>query len=148
MIKRILVPTDFSPCSRQGLHYAVSLADKFQADITLLHVLDQRLIDQSCHFGLDEEGKIKEIIWKKTKQEFEEFLRDEKFGNIQVQKKIVPGIPFQEIVKNAQQIRTDLIVLGGCGGTGDLDRLFFGSTAEKVVRMLPCPVLIVPPKEL
>jgi nucleotide-binding universal stress UspA family protein len=148
MIKSILVPTDFSPCSRQGLHYAVSLADKFQADITILHVLDQKLIDQSCHFGLDQEGKIKEILWKKTKQEFEEFLRDENLGNIQVQKKIVSGIPFHEIVKNAQQIKTDLIVLGGCGGTVDLDRLFFGSTAEKVVRMLPCPVLIVPPEEL
>lgn len=148
MIQRILVPTHFSSCSRQGLHYAVSLADKFQAAITILHVLDQKLIDQSCHFGLDEEGKIKEIIWKKTKQEFEEFLRDENFGNIQVQKMIVPGIPFQEIVRKAQQIKADLIVIGGCGGTVDLDRLFFGSTAEKVVRMLPCPVLIVPPEEL
>ncbi len=148
MIKRILVPTDFSPCSRQGLHYAVSLAEKFQAEITLLHVLDQKLIDQSCHFGLDQEGKIKEILWKKTKQNMEEFLRGENFGNIQVLKKIVSGIPFHEIVKNAQQIMTDLIVIGGCGGTVDLDRLFFGSTAEKVVRLLPCPVLIVPPEEL
>jgi len=148
MIIRILVATDFSPCSRQGLRYAVSLAGKFQADITLLHVLDQKLMDQSCHFGLDKEGKIKEIIWKKTKENMEEFLKNEKFGQIQVQKRIVPGIPFQEIVKNAQQTRADLIVLGGCGGTVDLDRLFFGSTAEKVVRMLPCPVLIVPPEEL
>ncbi len=148
MIKRILVPTDFSPCSKQGLNYALSLAGKFQADVTLLHVLDQKLIDQSCHFGLEEEGKIKEIIWKKTKQNLEEFLKNEKFGDTQVQKIIVPGIPFQEIVKKAQEIRADLIVLGGCGGTVDLDRLFFGSTAEKVVRLLPCPVLIVPPKEL
>ena len=148
MIKRILVPTDFSPCSRQGLRYAVSLADKFQADITLLHVLDQKLIDQSCHLGLDEEGKIKQILWMKTKQTLEEFLTEEKCGDIQVQKTIVAGVPFQEIVRKAQQIRADLIVLGGCGGTVDLDRLFFGSTAEKIVRLLPCPVLIVPPEEL
>lgn len=148
MIQRILVPTDFSSCSRQGLRYAISLAEKFQSHITILHVLDKELIEQSCHFGLDEEGKIKEIIWKKTKQSFEEFLRDENFGNIQVQKMIVPGIRFQEIVKKAQEIKADLIVLGSCGGTVDLDRLFFGSTAEKVVRMLPCPVLCVPPREL
>ncbi len=148
MIKNILVPTDFSSCSRQGLRYAVSLAGKFQADVTILHVLDQKLIDQSCHFGLDEEGKIKEIIWKKTKKNMEEFLKDEKFEDIRVQKMIVPGIPFQEIVRKAQEMRADLIVLGGCGRTVDLDRLFFGSTAEKVVRMLPCPVLIVPPEEL
>jgi len=148
MIKRILVATDFSPCSRQGLRYAVSLAEKFHADITLLHVLDQKLIDQSCHLGLGEEGRIKEIIWKKTKQILEEFLKDEKFGDIPVQKMITPGIPFQEIAKKAQQLRADLIVLGGCGGAVDLDRLFFGSTAEKIVRLLPCPVLIVPTEEL
>jgi nucleotide-binding universal stress UspA family protein len=148
MIKNILVPTDFSFCSKQGLRYAVSLAGKFQATITVLHVLDQKLIDQSCHFGLGEEGKVKEIIWKRTKQNLEEFLKDEKFGGIQVQETIVSGVPFQEIVKKAQQIKADLIILGGCGGTVDLDRLFFGSTAEKVVRLLPCPVLCVPPKEL
>lgn len=148
MIKRILAPTDFSPCSRQGLRYALSLAGKFQADISLLHVLDQRLIEQNCHFGLDEEGKIKEIMWKKTKQNMEEFIKDEKFGDTRVQKMIVPGVPFQEIVRKTQEIRADLIVLGGRGGTVDLDRLFFGSTAEKVVRLLPCPVLIIPPEEL
>jgi nucleotide-binding universal stress UspA family protein len=148
MIKNILVPTDFSPCSRQGLHYAVSLADKFQAAITVLHVLDKRLIEKSCHFGLGEEGKIKEIIWKKTKQEFEEFLEEENFGDIQVQKMIVCGAPFHEIVKKAKEVKADIIVIGSCGGTEDLDRLFFGSTAEKVVRMLPCPVLCVPPREL
>ena len=146
--KKILVPTDFSICSKQGLRFAISLAEKFSSEIFILHVLDKKLIEQSCYFGLDEEGKIKEIIWKKTKQNLEEFLKDENFGNIQVQKMIVPGVPFQEIVRKAQQIKADLIVIGGCGGTVDLDRLFFGSTAEKVVRMLPCPVLCVPPKEL
>ncbi len=49
--------------------------------------------------------------------------------------------------KKAKEINADLIVLGTCGMEVDLNRLFFGSTAEKVVRMLPCPVLCVPPPE-
>ena len=146
--KKILVPTDFSICSKQGLLFALSLAEKFSSEIFILHVLDKKLIEQSCHFGLNEEAKIKEKIWTKTKQNLEEFLRDLGFRDIQVHKMVVQGAPFQEIVKRAQEIRADLIILGSCGGTVDLDRLFFGSTAEKGVRLLPCPVLCVPPKEL
>ncbi len=148
MIKQILVPTDFSSCSRQGLRYAISLAERFQSHITILHVLDKKLIEQSCRFGLDEEGEIKRKIWIKTKENLEEFLKNENWKDVQIQKEIVCGTPFQEIVKKAQEIKADLIVLGGCGGTVELDRLFFGSTAEKVVRLLPCPVLCVPPAEL
>lgn len=146
--KNILVPTDFSVCSKQGLRFAISLAEKFSSEIFVLHVLDKKLIEQCCHFGLNEEAKIKEKIWTKTKQNFEEFLRDLDFRDIQVQKMVVPGAPFQEIVKKAQEIKADLIILGSCGGAVDLDRLFFGSTAEKVIRLLPCPVLCLPPKEL
>ncbi len=148
MIRKILVPTDFSPCSREGLRYSISLAERFQSDITILHVLDKKLIEESCRFGLDEEGEIKRKIWIKTKENLEEFLKNENWKGIQIQKEIVCGTPFQEIVKKAKEIKADLIVLGGCGGTAELDRLFFGSTAEKVVRLLPCAVLCVPPAEL
>ena len=148
MIKRILVPTDFSPCSGQGLRYAISLAEKFLSEITVLHVLEKKMIENSCRFGLDEEKKIKEKIWRKSKEDFEEFLKGVEFGKVFFQKVIVCGTPFQEIVRKAQEIKANLIVLGSCGGTVELDRLFFGSTAEKVVRVLPCPVLCVPPGEL
>ena len=54
--------------------------------------------------------------------------------------------PSQEIVKKAKELAVDLIVMGGYGRLGqrDLERIFFGSTAAKVVRLLPCPVLCVP----
>ncbi len=148
MIRKILVPTDFSLPTHHGLRHALVLAEKFPAEIIILHVVEKRMIEDSCHFELDEEKKIKEKIWKKSREDLDEFLKTVEFGEVPFQKAIVFGIPFQEIIKKAKEINADLIVLGTCGMAVDLNRLFFGSTAEKVVRMLPCPVLCVPPPEL
>ncbi len=148
MIGKILVPTDFSPPTRHGLLHAVVLAEKFPAEIVILHVIEQRMIEESCHFGLDEEKKIKEKIWKKSREALDVFLSGVEFRQVPFQKVIVHGTPFQEIIKKAKEIKANLIVLGTFGMAVDLNRLFFGSTAEKVVRMLPCPVLCVPPPEL
>jgi len=56
------------------------------------------------------------------------------------------GAPFQEIAVKARDLVVDLVTLGGYGraGRGPIEEVFFGSTAEKVVRLLPCPVLCVP----
>jgi nucleotide-binding universal stress UspA family protein len=56
------------------------------------------------------------------------------------------GVPFQEIAVVARDLWVDLVVMGGYGrgGRGSIEEVFFGSTAEKVVRLLPCPVLCVP----
>ena len=59
---------------------------------------------------------------------------------------VAVGIPFQEISVIARELAVDLVVMGGYGrrGRGPIDEVFFGSTAEKVVRLLPCPVMCVP----
>jgi hypothetical protein len=56
------------------------------------------------------------------------------------------GSPFQEIAIKARELQTDLILMGGYGsrGKGQIDEIFFGGTVDKVVRLLPCPVLCVP----
>ena len=56
------------------------------------------------------------------------------------------GSPFQEIAMKARELDCDLILMGGYGsrGKGAIDEIFFGSTVEKVVRLLPCPILCVP----
>jgi nucleotide-binding universal stress UspA family protein len=59
-----------------------------------------------------------------------------------VEKIIVRGVPFVEIIKTAKDRNVDLIVIGTHGRTG-IDHMLFGSTAEKVVRKAPCPVLTV-----
>ena len=54
------------------------------------------------------------------------------------------GVPFQEIIKIAHREQASLIVMGRYEGTGEMEKIFFGGTAEKVVRIAPCAVLSIP----
>lgn len=65
-------------------------------------------------------------------------------SNVKLRWIIMAGVPFHEIVKLARLEQVDLIVMGRYRGTGELEKIFFGSTAEKVVRVAPCAVLSIP----
>jgi nucleotide-binding universal stress UspA family protein len=67
--------------------------------------------------------------------------------DVKMHRIVVQGSPFSEIVKISRKEKVDLIVMGRYGGTGELEKIFFGSTAEKVVRMAPCAVLSIPMTE-
>jgi nucleotide-binding universal stress UspA family protein len=76
----------------------------------------------------------------------DEVLKECYCDGLEVTSMVTVGIPFQEIAVVARDLAVDLIVMGGYGrsGRGPIEEVFFGSTAEKVVRLLPCPVLCVP----
>ena len=58
---------------------------------------------------------------------------------------VLEGAPFVEIAKTARVEKVDLVIMGSYGGrSGSVEKIFFGSTAEKVVRTAGCPVLTVP----
>ena len=81
-----------------------------------------------------------------AQQHLDKFLGECCRDGLEVTSMVTVGIPFQEIAVVARDLAADLIVMGGYGrsGRGPIDKVFFGSTAEKVVRLLPCPVLCVP----
>ncbi|MDY6954764.1 MAG: universal stress protein, partial [Thermodesulfobacteriota bacterium] len=76
------------------------------------------------------------------------FLSENNQDGTVVEQEVAVGIPFQTIALKAQERAVDMIVMGGHGkmGSGQIDKIFFGSRAERVVRILPCPVLCVPPE--
>ena len=134
-LKRILVPVDFSDCSKKALQYAIPLARQFNAELMLLHVVEPYrafcpeipLCDvptaEAARRALD--GIVIEIPFKSVVRE---------------------GEPHSQIVTAAKELATDLIVLSTHGRTG-LAHVLLGSTAEKVVRHAGCPVLIVRERE-
>jgi len=142
-LKKILVPTDFSPTSEVAINYARALAEAFDATVHVLHVVE----DPFVH-GWAGEGYIPDL------PQFREGLaRDasEKLGKVMsavdrerfgVQLVTRFGSPFIEIVRYAKGEAVDLIVLG-THGRGPIAHLLMGSVAEKVVRKAPCPVLAV-----
>lgn len=142
----ILVATDFSDCSGIAFSAALTLAQRFDARLILLHVIDQTFLEKlSNHIGKSREDIGNELRHKADKN-MAAFLKQWNPAGGEVDTLIATGIPFQEIAVLARDLVVDLVVVGGYGrkGRGKIEEVFFGSTAEKVVRLLPCPVLCIP----
>jgi nucleotide-binding universal stress UspA family protein len=144
VFRTILVPTDFSPCSRQAYGTAAELAVRFDGKIVLMTVVDQRILDAARRLGLGPKRTVEAAALKETKRLFTQFAKAIRGRERIREEAIVFGAPDAEIAKKAREISADLIVMGSHGKTGPIDYVLFGSTAEKIVRMAPCPVLTVP----
>ncbi len=143
-IKSILFATDFSENSKWALTYALSFARKYEARLFILHVIQPPsyplgMYAEISFDAMDEFSRsMAEAAGKEMKR-----LRETELGDFQnYEILMITGTPFLEIIKTARGKKADLIVLGTHGRTG-LDHVLFGSTAEKVVRQAPCPVLSV-----
>jgi nucleotide-binding universal stress UspA family protein len=135
-IKTILHPTDFSASSDFAFRVASSLARDYGARLVIVHVA----LPPVMAYG---EGVI-----PPQPEEFQQSFRD-KLEQMQphdpmlkMERRFLEGDPATEIVRAADETRSDVIVLGTHGRTG-LSRLLMGSVAEKVVRRAPCAVLAV-----
>lgn len=144
-ISRILFPTDFSEPAKQASQYAMELADRFEAELHLLHVVREvvfPLPEASVSWTLpvtDQQPEIDaatERLQKQIGSDWAEHHRVVRLAEI--------GYPSESIIKYANQHKIDLIVMGTHGHTG-LSHLLLGSVAEKVVRLATCPVLTVHP---
>ncbi|MFI5305005.1 MAG: universal stress protein [Nitrospiria bacterium] len=138
-IKRILVPTDFSECSRKALDFACSLAKNYQSKVLILHVieasvysLDSSLIPPGDPFGLRQ--KLSEMVDQAVS------LLEEK--GIPAEGECITGVPAIEIIRAVFDKQADLIVMGTHGRTG-LAHILLGSTAERVIQRAQCPVMTI-----
>jgi nucleotide-binding universal stress UspA family protein len=139
-IERILVPLDFSSASIYALNYAVSLAKVFRAAIHLVHVHppdELAPVPGAGHFLL----RFAEVT-ERLNQKLTDIHRKHVPTFFPENCHIRSGLPYQEIIGLGREIDADLIALSTRGHSG-LKRLVLGSTAERVVRNAPCPVLVV-----
>jgi len=138
-LKKILVPVDFSNCSRKALQYAVPFAKQFDATLVLLYVVEpyapvpeMTKVDWDIITSLRRESGEAELA--KLKQTLDNAVKAETVLRV--------GRPYLEIVRAVKELSIDLILLSTHGHTG-LVHMFLGSTAESVVRHAGCPVLVV-----
>jgi universal stress protein A len=133
-LQKILVPVDFSDCSKKALQYAIPFAKQFGAELDLLHVVEP-------YPAVPELGPLQTETLQDTRGELQDLCR--MIGKaVRSRTSVRTGAPHLEIVQAAAELGADLIILSTHGHKG-LTRMFLGSTAEKVVRHAPCPVLIV-----
>ena len=130
-LRRILYCTDFSDNSEPALDHAVSLASECNAELTLLHVMEETAGE------VDIENVIAKVL-----ERLEERIPPEARINGTVKAAVRIGQPYQQIIELALESRTDLIIMG-VRGRHALDLAVFGSTTYRVVQLGPCPVLVV-----
>ena len=138
--QRFLVPVDFSEDANQAVEYAIALASKLGARVTLLHVI-QLLPLGSGDMGVTVPYAYIQDLEADVTSRMQAYLERVTAG-LEGEIAVVHGVPFQEILETAKTQQIDLIIMGTQGRTG-LQHVLMGSVAEKVVRLAPCPVLVV-----
>jgi len=138
-IKKILCPTDFSDASLKGLEYAADLAAVFQAEIKVLYVLPimpPTPNDPNISFEVPE---FERLVHKDSEQKLQAIVDAKIPKTVKAAAIIGHGSPAKEIVRVAEEEKTDLIVIATHGHSG-WHHLVLGSVAEKVIRLAHCPV--------
>ncbi len=142
MFAQILLPTDFSDCSAVAARVARRIAEQFGSRLTVLHVLDEPVALDPMFRGDVPVELLRTRMEQFARENMDAYLAAHFSGFENFDTMLASGIPYREIIKTARETGADLIVIGTHGRTG-VEHVVFGSTAEKVVRLGPCPVLSV-----
>jgi len=140
-IRKVLVPIDFSDCSRNGLNYAIRLAKATGGSLVLLHAL--KLLPAVTPDRFTFAMPTPETTAQAAEEQMQKFVAEVEFDGVQFETKVEPGAPAHEICDYAENCGVDLIVTPTHGVTG-LAHVLIGSVAEHVVRYARCPVLVIP----
>ena len=139
----ILVPVDFSPCSVNALRVAIGMAGP-DGDLTLLHAIDEQFVSDAVSAALGTAEEIRSRLREQAEANFTNILEGLETEQVNIERMIVVGAPFLEILKIARDLDLPMIVMGVKGRSTRPEEILFGSTAEKVLRGSRVPVLVVP----
>jgi nucleotide-binding universal stress UspA family protein len=141
-MKNILVPYDFSRYSQTAAKTGAALARKTGAQLNLLHVAYAPPEWDRMPVSLQQGYPQVEARMVEAEIKLDKVIENESFNGIDVQTFVYSGVAHEQIVQFAIAYKMDLIVMGA-HGAGESDKLFIGSTAQRVIRKASCPVLSV-----
>lgn len=138
-MKKIIVPTDFSPQAENALRVAADMARENDGEIYLLHLLDLPL-----HLANNGSSNLPEALFfmKLAKEKFDNLTKSDFLEGVTIHGDVETGATFDGIMNTIKRHQADLIVMGSHGSEG-VKNMFIGSNAEKVVRNSEVPVLVV-----
>ncbi len=139
-ISKVLVPIDFSDYSKNALKYAVNFVKLFKAQLFLIYVVEPVIYPPDFSMGQIAIPSVDLEMDKRAIDELDKLANQEIPAEIKVKSIVKTGKPFIEIIETASEENVDLIIIATHGHTG-MEHILFGSTAEKVIRKAPCPVL-------
>ncbi|ADU66568.1 UspA domain-containing protein [Desulfurispirillum indicum S5] len=137
--KRILAPVDMSDFSLQALDYAVEMAQKYGAELTVLSVVNGSFYTNTYMNVLDLEN-IVDSVHQQVEKNLREVVQKYDQSPVTIKTVVEEGNPYLAICEYAKKKHIDLIIMASHGYSG-LDSILIGSVTEKVVRKATCPVL-------
>jgi nucleotide-binding universal stress UspA family protein len=129
--------------SASALASAIRLASGEKPVLILLHVIDPSLVKFATDHGWGSQDEVIAIMRQRAEQELEDYRQLAKDG-MEIDVVVSEGVPFLEILRKSDDFAVDAIVIGKIGSRGAIDKLLFGSTAEKVLRGSRRPVIVIP----
>jgi nucleotide-binding universal stress UspA family protein len=141
-IRTILVPVDFSEFSQRAFAWALALAEKWGAQVIVLHVVNIPSYPPLVMGSYFNPAEFEAALQKDGEERIQGFVSQATNKTVTVETRVVLGEPLSEICQIAEQDHADVIVMGSHGRSG-LGHVLVGSVAERVVRHAPCPVLVV-----
>ena len=139
---RVLLATDFSTPAEHAATHAADLARRHGARLHVGHVVEDFSYWEGYHLEHFPSEDVYEELRKNARLAMEDLFDREVRDGLAIETHVVHGKPFVEIIRLAREVEADVIVIGSHGQSGIAETLF-GSTAERVVRKAPCPVLVV-----
>jgi nucleotide-binding universal stress UspA family protein len=142
-IKKVIIPVDFTSNMDKVVAYAVSVADQLGSKVLFFHVVndfqgyDMRLVPPSF-IGMSKD------LEEQAKERMAGLVKDHEQREHGVAGNVAVGDAADEIIKYAESEKADMIIIG-THGTKGLERVLMGSTAERVAKKAPCPVLVFNP---
>jgi len=143
-LERILVGCDFSPDSDLAIQYGLSLAQEFQSELFMAHVIEPPIYEDMIKRTEKSEQAFQQDLRVRLNEELKKMVPDEARNWCDPVTTLLAGQPHEELVKYAVVQSINLIVMG-FRGHSLMETLFVGSTADRVVRRAACPVLLVKP---
>jgi len=144
-INDILVPVDFSENSLKAAEFALSLVDP-EGEVCLLHVIDSDFIERVSEEGFSEAEEAINRLRESAERRLQEIVSSRETKQPEIDIMVVVGKPFAEILRVANDLFFEMIVLSTRGRRqSSIEDVLFGSTADKVLRASRIPVVCIPP---
>jgi universal stress protein A len=145
--KKIMVTTDFSEAADHAVTHAFRMAADHGAEVLLCHVIETIIAPNPLYAYYYPTELLSPEVRERAERDAREALlervpKDGPLSQVPYRTVVVHGMPADEIIRMTEQQGADLIVIATHGHTG-LKHLFMGSVAERVIRHVHCPVLVV-----